>query len=227
MDLRYGENPHQHGAFYRDLWPAPGTLATFTQLQGKELSYNNLADADAAWECVRQFERPGLRDRQARQPLRRGRGRGLRRCLRTGLRHRSRPPPSAASSPSTRTLDAATAKAILDRQFVEVLIAPDYEEGALDYATQEGQRARAAHPAWRRPQQARRRQARRLGPADADRRHPRSRRATSSRWSRKIAPTKQQMRRPAVRLAAWRSSSSPTPSSMRRTTARSAWAPAR
>jgi len=45
-------------AFYRDLHPVPGTLATFTQLQGKELSYNNLADADAAWECVRQFERP-------------------------------------------------------------------------------------------------------------------------------------------------------------------------
>src|SRR6478736_5224463 len=57
MDLRYGENPHQHAAFYRDLWPVPGTLATFTQLQGKELSFNNLADADAAWECVRQFER--------------------------------------------------------------------------------------------------------------------------------------------------------------------------
>ncbi|HLM52731.1 MAG TPA: bifunctional phosphoribosylaminoimidazolecarboxamide formyltransferase/IMP cyclohydrolase, partial [Pseudoxanthomonas sp.] len=53
MDLRYGENPHQRGAFYRDLHPTPGTLATFAQLQGKALSYNNLADADAAWECVR------------------------------------------------------------------------------------------------------------------------------------------------------------------------------
>jgi phosphoribosylaminoimidazolecarboxamide formyltransferase/IMP cyclohydrolase len=58
MDLRYGENPHQYGAFYRDLWPLPGTLATFTQLQGKALSYNNIADADAAWEAVRQFEAP-------------------------------------------------------------------------------------------------------------------------------------------------------------------------
>ncbi|HVC17042.1 MAG TPA: bifunctional phosphoribosylaminoimidazolecarboxamide formyltransferase/IMP cyclohydrolase, partial [Rhodanobacter sp.] len=58
MDLRYGENPHQQAAFYRDLHPAPGTLATFRQLQGKELSYNNIADADAAWECVRQFEAP-------------------------------------------------------------------------------------------------------------------------------------------------------------------------
>src|SRR5690606_1686612 len=58
MDLRYGENPHQQAAFYRDLRPAPGSLATFTQLQGKELSYNNIADSDAAWECVRQFDAP-------------------------------------------------------------------------------------------------------------------------------------------------------------------------
>ncbi|MGH8045600.1 MAG: bifunctional phosphoribosylaminoimidazolecarboxamide formyltransferase/IMP cyclohydrolase, partial [Stenotrophomonas sp.] len=58
MDLRYGENPHQAGAFYRDVHPVPGTLATFQQLQGEELSYNNLADADAAWECVRQFDAP-------------------------------------------------------------------------------------------------------------------------------------------------------------------------
>jgi phosphoribosylaminoimidazolecarboxamide formyltransferase/IMP cyclohydrolase len=58
MDLRYGENPHQQAAFYRDLYPAPGSLATFTQLQGKELSYNNIADSDAAWECVRQFDTP-------------------------------------------------------------------------------------------------------------------------------------------------------------------------
>ncbi len=53
--LRYGENPHQSAAFYKDLDPAPGTLARYTQLQGKELSYNNIADADAAWECVKSF----------------------------------------------------------------------------------------------------------------------------------------------------------------------------
>jgi phosphoribosylaminoimidazolecarboxamide formyltransferase/IMP cyclohydrolase len=58
MDLRYGENPHQQAAFYRDLYPAPGTLATFRQLQGKELSFNNIADSDAAWECVRSFTKP-------------------------------------------------------------------------------------------------------------------------------------------------------------------------
>ncbi len=55
QDLRYGENPHQQAAFYRDLHPAPGSLVTAQQLQGKELSYNNIADADAAWECVKQW----------------------------------------------------------------------------------------------------------------------------------------------------------------------------
>jgi AICAR transformylase/IMP cyclohydrolase PurH len=54
--MRYGENPHQSAAFYRDAQPAPGTLARRTQLQGKELSYNNIADADAAWECVKTFD---------------------------------------------------------------------------------------------------------------------------------------------------------------------------
>ncbi len=55
QDLRYGENSHQQAALYRDLYPAPGSLVTATQLQGKELSYNNIADADAAWECVKSF----------------------------------------------------------------------------------------------------------------------------------------------------------------------------
>ena len=55
QDLRYGENPHQRAAFYRDLHPAPGSLVSAVQLQGKELSYNNIADADAAWECVKGF----------------------------------------------------------------------------------------------------------------------------------------------------------------------------
>jgi phosphoribosylaminoimidazolecarboxamide formyltransferase/IMP cyclohydrolase len=55
QDLRYGENAHQQAALYRDLHPAPGSLVTAKQLQGKELSYNNIADADAAWECVKSF----------------------------------------------------------------------------------------------------------------------------------------------------------------------------
>ena len=56
QDLRYGENPHQSAAFYREAAPAPGSLAAYTQLQGKELSYNNIGDADAAWECVKSFD---------------------------------------------------------------------------------------------------------------------------------------------------------------------------
>ena len=58
QDLRYGENPHQYAAFYRDLRPVPGGLSNYLQLQGKELSYNNIADADAAWECVKTFDAP-------------------------------------------------------------------------------------------------------------------------------------------------------------------------
>ena len=56
QDMRYGENPHQSAAFYRDAAPAAGTLAGWRQLQGKALSYNNIADADAAWECVKSFD---------------------------------------------------------------------------------------------------------------------------------------------------------------------------
>src|SRR5690606_13920047 len=55
QDLRYGENSHQQAALYRDLHPAPGSIVSAQQLQGKELSYNNIADADAAWECVKQW----------------------------------------------------------------------------------------------------------------------------------------------------------------------------
>ncbi|HVJ36775.1 MAG TPA: bifunctional phosphoribosylaminoimidazolecarboxamide formyltransferase/IMP cyclohydrolase [Stenotrophomonas sp.] len=134
MDLRYGENPHQSGAFYRDLYPVPGTLATFRQLQGKELSYNNLADADAAWECVRQFDAPACVIVKHANPC------GVAVGVACGDAYElayATDPTSAFGGiiAFNRTLDAATAKAILDRQFVEVLIAPDYEPGALEYAT--------------------------------------------------------------------------------------------
>src|SRR5262249_57087861 len=57
-DLRYGENPHQTAAFYKDERPAPGGISGYRQVQGKELSYNNIADADAAWACVKSFSDP-------------------------------------------------------------------------------------------------------------------------------------------------------------------------
>src|SRR5690606_31233177 len=134
MDLRYGENPHQQAAFYRDLHPAPGSLATFEQLQGKELSYNNIADSDAAWECVRQFDAPACVIVKHANPC------GVAVGADCGAAYEQAyvtDPTSAFGGiiAFNRTLDAATAKAILDRQFVEVLLAPDYEDGALDYAT--------------------------------------------------------------------------------------------
>src|SRR5690606_30516913 len=108
-------------------------LATFTQLQGKELSYNNLADADAAWECGRQVDAPACVIVEHANPCgvagAPGDGQGYEAA-------RATDPTSAFGGiiAFNRTLDAATAKTILDRQFVEVLIAPDYEAGALEYA---------------------------------------------------------------------------------------------
>src|SRR5690554_5343602 len=129
MDLRYGENPHQAGAFYRDLWPVPGTLATFTQLQGKELSYNNLADADAAWECVRQFNAPACVIVKHANPC------GVAEAAGVGEAYEA----AYATDPTSafggiiafnRPLDGATARAILDRQFVEVIVAPEIDDEA-------------------------------------------------------------------------------------------------
>jgi len=132
-ELRYGENPHQRGAFYRDLYPVPGTLATFTQLQGKELSYNNLADADAAWECVRQFDAPACVIVKHANPC--GVAVGAACGDAYELAYATDPTSAFGGILAFNTsLDAATAKAILDRQFVEVLIAPDYEAGALEVA---------------------------------------------------------------------------------------------
>jgi phosphoribosylaminoimidazolecarboxamide formyltransferase/IMP cyclohydrolase len=133
MDLRYGENPHQHGAFYRDLWPVPGTLATFVQLQGKELSFNNLADADAAWECVRQFEGTACVIVKHANPCGAAEADDNAQAYERAY---ATDPTSAFGGiiAFNGTLDAATAKTILDRQFVEVLIAPDYDADALAYA---------------------------------------------------------------------------------------------
>ncbi|MEA3219454.1 bifunctional phosphoribosylaminoimidazolecarboxamide formyltransferase/IMP cyclohydrolase [Immundisolibacter sp.] len=130
MDLRYGENPHQQAAFYRDLRPAPGTLATFRQLQGKELSYNNLADADAAWEAVRGFQAPACVIVKHANPC--------------GVALGTDPADAyerAYSCDSTsafggiiafnRPLDAAAAAAIVGRQFAEVIIAPAVTAEAL------------------------------------------------------------------------------------------------
>jgi phosphoribosylaminoimidazolecarboxamide formyltransferase/IMP cyclohydrolase len=131
MDLRYGENPHQSSAFYRDLYPAPGTLAAFRQLQGKELSFNNIADADAAWECVRSFVKPACVIVKHANPCGvavslDGIGKAYELAFQTD-------PTSAFGGiiAFNREVDGATARAIIDRQFVEVVLAPGYADDAL------------------------------------------------------------------------------------------------
>ena len=131
MDLRYGENPHQQAAFYRDLQPKAGTLATFEQLQGKELSFNNIADADAAWECVRSFVKPACVIVKHANPCGvavslEGIGRAYDLAYQTD-------PTSAFGGiiAFNRVLDGDTARAIVERQFVEVVLAPGYADDAL------------------------------------------------------------------------------------------------
>jgi phosphoribosylaminoimidazolecarboxamide formyltransferase/IMP cyclohydrolase len=131
MDLRYGENPHQQAAFYRDLYPAPGTLATFRQLQGKELSFNNIADSDAAWECVRSFTKPACVIVKHANPC----GvavslEGIRRAYDLAFQT---DPTSAFGGiiAFNREVDGETARTIVDRQFVEVVLAPGYTDDAL------------------------------------------------------------------------------------------------
>ena len=127
--LRYGENPHQGAAFYRDLAPPPGTLAGYRQVQGKELSYNNIADSDAAWECVRTFDRPACVIVKHANPcgvaIADSLGEAYARALATD-------PTSAFGGiiAVNRAVDAPTAQA-LTGQFVEVLIAPELAADAL------------------------------------------------------------------------------------------------
>ena len=132
MDLRYGENPHQQAAFYRDLRPAPGTLATFRQLQGKELSYNNIADADAAWECVRSFVKPACVIVKHANPC--GVAVSLDGIAQAYALAYQTDPTSAFGGiiAFNRVVDGATAASIVGRQFVEVLLAYGYTPDALE-----------------------------------------------------------------------------------------------
>jgi phosphoribosylaminoimidazolecarboxamide formyltransferase / IMP cyclohydrolase len=129
QDLRYGENPHQHAAFYEELPPVPGSLATFKQHQGKELSYNNIADADAAWECVKTFDVPACVIIKHANPCGVAMGDNP---LSAYQRAFQTDPTSAFGGiiAFNRPVDAATATEIA-KQFVEVLIAPAFDDDAL------------------------------------------------------------------------------------------------
>ena len=129
QDLRYGENPHQLAAFYRDTHPAPGSLVTARQLQGKELSYNNIADADAAWECVKSFDSPACVIVKHANPC----GVALAEdALSAYLKAHQTDPTSAFGGiiAFNCPIDLATAQA-LGQQFVEVLMAPSFTGEAL------------------------------------------------------------------------------------------------
>ncbi|MBK8071507.1 MAG: bifunctional phosphoribosylaminoimidazolecarboxamide formyltransferase/IMP cyclohydrolase [Ramlibacter sp.] len=130
QDLRYGENPHQQAAFYRDLHPAPGSLVTARQLQGKELSYNNIADADAAWECVKGFETAACVIVKHANPCGVAIGKD---SLEAYSKAFKTDPTSAFGGiiALNRTLDGAAAQAI-SQQFVEVLMAPAFTAEALE-----------------------------------------------------------------------------------------------
>ena len=130
QDLRYGENPHQTAAFYRDLYPAPGALATAVQLQGKELSYNNIADADAAWECVKSFSEAACVIVKHANPC--GVAIGAN-ALEAYSKAFQTDPTSAFGGiiAFNCPVDAAAAEQV-SKQFVEVLMAPSYSAQALE-----------------------------------------------------------------------------------------------
>lgn len=128
--LRYGENPHQRAAFYVDGDAPPGTLARAQQLQGKELSYNNIADTDAALDCVRSFIEPACVIVKHANPC----GVAEARSLADAYEHAYATDPTSAFGgiiAFNRELDGALARTIVERQFVEVIIAPTVASDAL------------------------------------------------------------------------------------------------
>lgn len=132
--LRYGENPHQKAAFYRDETTTPGSLANYCQLQGKELSYNNIADTDAAWECVKTFDKPACVIVKHANPCGIAIAETVLRAYQLAF---ATDPVSAFGGiiAFNRMIDVATAETIL-KQFVEVVIAPEISPEAQQIFTQ-------------------------------------------------------------------------------------------
>jgi len=128
QEMRYGENPHQAAAFYREHSPLPGALANYTQLQGKELSYNNIADADAAWECVKTFDGTACVIVKHANPC--GVAIGASTLEAYGKAFQTDPTSAFGGIIAlNREVDGKTAEAIT-KQFVEVLIAPAFSAEA-------------------------------------------------------------------------------------------------
>ncbi len=130
QDLRYGENAHQQAALYRDLYPAPGSLVTAKQLQGKELSYNNLADADAAWECVKSFTDAACVIVKHANPCGVAVGKD---ALEAYSKAFKTDPTSAFGGIIALNCELDERAALqISKQFVEVLMAPKFTAGALE-----------------------------------------------------------------------------------------------
>ncbi|MCP5184364.1 MAG: bifunctional phosphoribosylaminoimidazolecarboxamide formyltransferase/IMP cyclohydrolase [Pseudomonadales bacterium] len=133
QDMRYGENPHQGGAFYREVNAPSGTVASLRQLQGRELSYNNVADADAALECVKVFDACACVIVKHANPC----GVALAATVREAYERAYATDPTSAFGgiiAFNRPLDADTLALILERQFVEVVIAPEVSDDAVEIA---------------------------------------------------------------------------------------------
>jgi phosphoribosylaminoimidazolecarboxamide formyltransferase/IMP cyclohydrolase len=130
QSMRYGENPHQKAAFYTESNPQEACIATATQLQGKALSYNNVADTDAALECVKSFQdSPACVIVKHANPC----GVAIGEDILSAYNRAFKTDPTSAFGgiiAFNRPLDAQTAKAIIERQFVEVIIAPEIAEEA-------------------------------------------------------------------------------------------------
>jgi phosphoribosylaminoimidazolecarboxamide formyltransferase / IMP cyclohydrolase len=131
LDLRYGENPHQTAAFYTDPRAIGASVTAARQLQGKELSFNNIADSDTALECVRQFDTPGCVIVKHANPCGAARSSSIAEAY---ARAYKTDPTSAYGGiiAFNRELDAATARAIVEQQFVEVILAPGIAEDAKE-----------------------------------------------------------------------------------------------
>ena len=129
QDMRYGENPHQAAVFYREHVVAPGLLAGYTQLQGKELSYNNISDSDAAWEAVRSFAAPACVIMKHANPCGAAIGASVFEAYKKAFSCDSKSAFGGIIA-FNRPVDAATAEEI-SKQFAEVIIAPTYEADAV------------------------------------------------------------------------------------------------
>ena len=130
QELRYGENPHQNAAFYVEANATTASVSTAKQIQGKELSFNNIADTDAALECVKQFDEPACVIVKHANPC----GVAIAESILDAYERAFKTDPTSAFGgiiAFNRPLDAQTAKAIVDKQFVEVIIAPGVTDDAM------------------------------------------------------------------------------------------------